>query len=161
MKVTRLLAIASILCATTAGLALPSQAAPFFNASSNAACAPGNHTSFNNGYHNGFNNSYHNGYVAPPVVSYNNHSRFGYNNIGVKESMISRQIQNGIANGSLTRAEADRLMSQQARVNQLQARLASNGLSFSERARLNADLARLEGEVRRQMSDRQTARRWW
>jgi hypothetical protein len=158
---TRVFALASIITAATAGLALPSQAAPFFSAGNSANCAPTYHTtSYNNGYTGGFHSGYNTGIVPPRVASRG--FGFGYNNISTKESAISRQIQAGIANGSLTRREADKLLAQQTNINQLQARLASNGLSFSDRQRLNADLARLQSQVRIQMSDNQTSgRRFW
>jgi hypothetical protein len=142
MRFAKVLSIAALLCTSTAALALPSEAAPFFahnSFSNNASCAPNYTAGYN--YNNGFRNPYFN-------------NRFGANQFG-----IDRQIQHGIANGSITRGEADRLLRNQRRLQELRVRLASNGLSFRDRARLNQEASRLEREVRVSMNNGN--RRFW
>lgn len=148
MKTSRAIALVSLVCAGIAGMALPSEAAPFFGRATNN-CGPG----------------YNTGIVPPHVMSrpgygYNNFFNNG-RNLNFKGNAINSQIQNGLRNGSLTQSEVNQLMAQQNRINDLRARLANNGLSLKDRQRLSNDLAKLEANVRRQMTDNQVARRWW
>jgi hypothetical protein len=76
-------------------------------------------------------------------------------NINARQERQQDRIARGIKNGSLTAAEAARLESQAARINALEARLRENGLSPSERARLERDLNRESRNIYRQEHDGQ------
>lgn len=151
MKFAKVLTIASLLCASTAALALPSEAAPFFGANNNASCG----TNFFNSGRVGYNpNPYVNSGFNRPF--YGNQS-FSFN--GGFNGGINSQIQRGIASGRLTRGEADRLIRDNNKLAQLRSRLAMNGLSWTERARLNTAIAKLEAQVRISMNNGN--RRYW
>jgi hypothetical protein len=170
MKISRAIALVSLVCAATAGLALPSQAAPLygqansFHGGYNTGIVPphlvnnyGHNRNNNIGYngyngHSGYNNRFNNGF-GNNFYGNGNNFNFGGN--------INAQIQAGLSSGALTRSEANRLMSQQAKINNLRARLASNGLSARDRQILSNDYSRLQASLAREMSDSQTARRWW
>jgi hypothetical protein len=161
MKFVKVLSIAALLCTSTAALALPSQAAPFFQTGSNAACAPNvhasNHVGFNPYINTGFNTSYNNNRFH---TGYNTGYNTGFNGAFYNGSGIDNQIQRGIANGSINRREADRLIRDNNELQRLRSRLAMNGLSLNERARLNSAAARLEQQVRLSMTNN-NGRRFW
>lgn len=76
-------------------------------------------------------------------------------NINARQENQQDRIARGINNGSLTAGEAARLESQEARINSIESRLRENGLSRSERARLERDLNRESRNIYRQEHDRQ------
>jgi len=81
------------------------------------------------------------------------HCRRG--NINARQERQQDRIVRGINNGSLTAGEAARIESQEARINAIEARLRENGLSPSERARLERDLNRESRNIYRQEHDGQ------
>jgi len=81
------------------------------------------------------------------------HCRRG--NINARQERQQDRIARGINNGSLTAGEAARIESQEARINAIEARLRENGLSPSERARLERDLNRESRNIYRQEHDGQ------
>jgi len=76
-------------------------------------------------------------------------------NINARQENQQDRIARGINNGGLTASEAARLESQEARINALESRLRENGLSPSERARLERDLNRESRNIYSQEHDRQ------
>jgi hypothetical protein len=88
---------------------------------------------FNRGWGNGLNN------------------RFG--NIDARQNQIASQIQRGISSGRISQSEANRLLSQQQRINDLEARFRVNGLSLTERARLQAQLSKLSAQMHYDMNN--------
>ena len=81
------------------------------------------------------------------------HCRRG--NINARQERQQDRIARGINNGSLTAGEAARIESQEAKINAIEARLRENGLSPSERARLERDLNRESRNIYRQEHDGQ------
>ncbi len=76
-------------------------------------------------------------------------------NINARERHQQRRIAEGIENGSLTPREAAILERNEAEVRRVEARLRENGLSRSERARLEKRLNELNRQIYRQKHDRQ------
>ena len=74
--------------------------------------------------------------------------------INDRQGDISRRIDRGLRDGSLTRREAYRLQDDNREIARLEAVYRYNGLSGWERADLDRRLDRLEGQVRGQRSDR-------
>ncbi len=122
-------------------------------------------SSYNPGFNNGFNPNFNNPYAYGTTA---NSFRFrGGNpffnpfagNINGRQSAINSRIQQGISNGRLNQREATRLQNRYNQIANLEAQLRTSGnrLSFSERARLNGDLSRLQGQLSRDLNDR----RWF
>lgn len=82
------------------------------------------------------------------------HHRGGVNRT---QSAIRRRIDRGVASGKLTRTEADRLLSQESQIRDLerQMRGTGRGLSYSEQSRLMSRLDRLSANLNRQLTDKQ------
>ncbi len=76
-------------------------------------------------------------------------------NINARQENQQDRIAQGIKSGSLTPREAARLESQEARINGLESRLRQNGLTPSERGRLERDLNRESRNIYRQKHDGQ------
>src|SRR5258708_9054320 len=74
-------------------------------------------------------------------------------NINARQENQQDRIAQGINNGTLTPAEAARLESQEARINALEARLREDGLTSSDRARLERDLNRERRNIFRAKHD--------
>ena len=74
--------------------------------------------------------------------------------INDRQGDISRRIDRGLRDGSLTRREAYRLQDDNREIARLEAVYRYNGLSGWERADLDRRLDRLEGQVRGQRRDR-------
>lgn len=108
------------------------------------------HNGYNNGYNGGYNNNWNNGW------NYRNNSRVYPSTINNRQMGIENRIQYGAATGRLSPLEASKLQANYNRINMLEAQLrgSNNHLSYNERARLNADLARLNQQVGRNMYDR-------
>lgn len=129
----------------------------------------GYNTGFNPRFNNGFNPQFNNGFNNPYAYGTTANSfRFrGGNpffnpfagNINGRQTAINNRIQQGIQNGRLNANEASKLQNRYNQIASLEARLrtSGNGLSFGERARLNSDLSRLQGQLSRDLNDR----RWW
>jgi hypothetical protein len=120
---------------------------------------------FNPGFNNGFNPNFNNPYAYGTTA---NSFRFrGGNpffnpfagNINGRQTAINNRIQQGISNGRLNQREATKLQNRYNQIATLEAQLRTSGnrLSFSERARLNNDLNRLQGQLSRDLNDR----RWF
>ena len=82
-----------------------------------------------------------------------------YNNRGINGDQANQQarINQGIQSGSLTPQEAQRLQNNQAEFAAKEARLreSGNGLSYQERARLEAEQAKLSRQIYNQKNDAQ------
>ena len=82
-----------------------------------------------------------------------------YNNRGINGDQANQQarINQGIQTGALTPQEAQRLQNNQAEFAAKEARLraSGNGLSYQERARLEAEQARLSKQIYNQKNDAQ------
>ena len=74
--------------------------------------------------------------------------------INDRQGDISRRIDRGLRDGSLTRREAYRLQDDNREIARLEAVYRYNGLSGWERADLDRRLDRLESQVRGQRRDR-------
>ena len=74
--------------------------------------------------------------------------------INDRQGEISRRIDRGLRDGSLTRREAYRLQDDNREIARLEAVYRYNGLSGWERAELDRRLDRLESQVRGQRRDR-------
>lgn len=74
--------------------------------------------------------------------------------INDRQGDISRRIDRGLRDGSLTRREAYRLQDDNREIARLEAAYRYNGLSGWERADLDRRLDRLEDQVRGQRRDR-------
>jgi hypothetical protein len=90
----------------------------------------------------------------------NAQTRSRHMGIEARQAEQQRRINQGIESGQLTPREAARLEAQQARIEQLENRLRSDGdgLSPSERARLQRDLNRASRAIYREKHDRERAR---
>ncbi len=82
-----------------------------------------------------------------------------YNNRGINGDQANQQarINQGIQSGALTPKEAQRLQNNQAEFAAKEARLraSGNGLSYQERARLEAEQAKLSKQIYNQKNDAQ------
>lgn len=82
-----------------------------------------------------------------------------YNNRGINGDQANQQarINQGIQSGTLTPQEAQRLQNNQAEFAAKEARLraSGNGLSYQERARLEAEQAKLSRQIYNQKNDAQ------
>lgn len=82
-----------------------------------------------------------------------------YNNRGINGDQANQQarINQGVQSGSLTPQEAQRLQNNQAEFAAKEARLraSGNGLSYQERARLEAEQAKLSRQIYNQKNDAQ------
>ena len=73
-----------------------------------------------------------------------------------REQYEQQRIQQGIQNGSITPGEAQRLESEQSRIQGMEGRMKSDGnLSPQERARLNEKLNQANHDIYRQSHDSQ------
>ena len=76
--------------------------------------------------------------------------------IDKRQANQQKRIDQGIASGSLTRKEADRLQAEQARIARAEERAKADGVvTKKERARLNARENRSSKHIARQKHDRQ------
>ncbi|HEV7701190.1 MAG TPA: hypothetical protein VGO43_13245 [Pyrinomonadaceae bacterium] len=85
-------------------------------------------------------------------------NRYHNRNINARERRQQERIANGIENGSLTPGEAARLEKNEAEVRRIEARLRENGVTSSERARLEHRLNELSSQIYRQKHDQQGRR---
>ena len=78
-------------------------------------------------------------------------------NINGRERHQQQRIYNGVRSGELTRRETYRLEREQVRINQQEARFrrSGDGLSPSERLRLEREQNRASRDIYRQKHDRQ------
>jgi hypothetical protein len=86
------------------------------------------------------------------------HAQMAWGNINMTQSQLQARINMGVRTGSLTRREASDLQSKLARFSALENSLRRNGLSFSERNRLNIALSNISADIQRQLTD--SDRRW-
>jgi hypothetical protein len=80
--------------------------------------------------------------------------------INQTQAQLQSRITAGIRTGALSRSEAGRLQSKLQRFAQLEQSLrrSNRHLSYRERNKLNAELARLNADITRQLTD--SERRW-
>ncbi len=108
----------------------------------------------NPGPGNGWGNPPGQGPGNPPGTSWNNYNH----GVNWRQDHQQDRIYNGVQNGSLTQKEYDRLENQQANLAAQEARFraSGNGLSPSERARLEAEQDALSRNIHWQKNDGQS-----
>lgn len=74
-------------------------------------------------------------------------------NLNTMSTDEQARITTGIKNGSLTKAEADRLQNRLNQINSLKARMGVNGLNQTERLRLDAELDNLAQQIYKESKD--------
>jgi hypothetical protein len=74
--------------------------------------------------------------------------------INQRQAQMERQIDRGVQRGTITRAEARRLVSEFRSLSRLEARYRMNGLSYAERADLDRRFDRLAMQIRIERRDR-------
>lgn len=79
-------------------------------------------------------------------------------NIAYGQSMLRQRIYDGLRSGKLSRTEADRLLSDERRIADLEARMSASGgrLSWSEQRRLLAERDQLNAEINQELTDHNT-----
>ncbi len=77
--------------------------------------------------------------------------------INTQQTLLAQRINAGIASGQLTRAEADRLLADEAKINSLNAQMTSSGgrLTWEEQKRLLNELDQLSRKINKELYDRQ------
>ena len=90
---------------------------------------------------------------------YYNNRNDGWMKISDRRVNLERRIDQGIRNGSLTRAEAQRLRVRFVQLNNLESRYRRNGLSQWERRDLDQRFDALSRSIRSERHDRQD-RNW-
>ena len=78
--------------------------------------------------------------------------------INARQANLDQRIDQGIRNGSLTRAEAGRLRGEFQQLNRLENRYRAGGLSNWERQDLNRRFDVLSAKIRSERHDRQDRR---
>lgn len=87
------------------------------------------------------------------------HAQFVWTpNINATRAQLQMKVNTGIRTGALTRNEARDLQNKLNEYSRLEFSMRRNGLSFSERNRLNAKLSKLNMEIQRKLTD--SDRRW-
>lgn len=167
MKALSIAALASVIT-LSAFTAAPA------NADNRGFCGNGQ-SGFSSGFNTGYGYNGYNGYNP----NFNNGNRFGWNNnnnynnnlawnnrissrffpfgnVDNRQASIATRLQQGIASGRLSTGEANKIQSRFDKIAQLENNLRASGnrLSFSERARLNNDLSRLNSQLSRDLRDR-------
>ncbi len=95
------------------------------------------------------------GAVATPAAA----QRYGnWQTINQRQDNLYQRIEQGVRNGSLTRAEAQRLRGSFVQLNNLEQRYRRNGLSQWERRDLDQRFDALSRQVRWERHDRQDRR---
>lgn len=97
------------------------------------------------------------GFSGPAMAQYYGYGS-GWNSqggINQSQARLQARINAGIANGRISQREANRLNQRMASLAQMEARMRADGrgLSFSERARLQARIASLNLQVTRELND--------
>lgn len=77
--------------------------------------------------------------------------------INTQQTLLAQRINAGIASGQLTRAEADRLLADEAKINSLNSQLSASGgrLSWDEQRRILNELDQLSRKINKELYDRQ------
>ena len=77
------------------------------------------------------------------------------NNINQSQFRLQSRINAGVANGRISQREAAKLSQRMAELNQMESRMRASGrgLSFSERARLNAKIASVNFQITKELND--------
>jgi len=77
--------------------------------------------------------------------------------INTQQTLLAQRINAGIASGQLTRAEADRLLADEAKINSLNAQMTSSGgrLTWEEQKRILNELDQLSRKINKELYDRQ------
>ncbi len=77
--------------------------------------------------------------------------------INTQQTLLAQRINAGISSGQLTRAEADRLLADEAKINSLNAQLSSSGgrLTWEEQKRILNELDQLSRKINKELYDRQ------
>ncbi|MDZ4837983.1 MAG: hypothetical protein SGJ27_29725 [Candidatus Melainabacteria bacterium] len=94
---------------------------------------------------------------VPTNQNWNAWQHWNFNTMSTDEE---RRISQGVRNGSLTASEAATLRARLNQINTMKAQLANNGLSMSERRRIDAELDALGQSIYRESHDHNTANRW-
>lgn len=84
-----------------------------------------------------------------------NNGRFGGGQINSTQAQLQARINLGVRNGRLNQREAARLQAKLAQISQIESRMRSSGnrLTFSERTRLNNQLASLSRDITKELND--------
>ncbi len=77
-----------------------------------------------------------------------------WQNINARQAMLDRRIDQGVRNGSITRAEAFRLRAQFNQIARLEVSYRRNGLNAWERQDLDRRFDRLSASIRIERRDR-------
>ncbi len=77
--------------------------------------------------------------------------------ISSQQTLLAQRINAGITSGRLTRAEADRLLADEAKINSLNAQLTASGgrLTWEEQRRILGELDQLSRKINKELYDRQ------
>ncbi len=77
--------------------------------------------------------------------------------INTQQTLLAQRINAGISSGQLTRAEADRLLADEAKINSLNAQMTSSGgrLTWEEQKRILNELDQLSRRINKELYDRQ------
>lgn len=94
---------------------------------------------------------------VPNSQNWNAWQHWNFNTMSTDEQA---RINAGVKNGSITRAEAATLQARLNRINTMKAQLNNNGLSMSERRRIDAELDALGQAIYRESNDSNVANRW-
>lgn len=81
-----------------------------------------------------------------------------WQNINVRQAQLDKRIDQGVRNGSLTRAEASRLRNEFRGIVRLETRYRQGGLNMRERTDLNRRFDALSAKVRYERRDRDDRR---
>ena len=77
--------------------------------------------------------------------------------INSQQTLLAQRINSGMISGQLTRAEADRLLADEAKINSLNVRLSTSGgrLTWDEQKRILDELDQLSRKINKELYDRQ------
>ncbi len=92
-----------------------------------------------------------NGYGPQRAPAY---GQSNWQNINARQAMLDRRIDQGVRNGSITRAEAFRLRAQFNQIARLEVSYRRNGLNAWERQDLDRRFDRLSASIRIERRDR-------
>lgn len=98
------------------------------------------------------------GFLVASEVAYGQAQTYGTNDPGIQQRMQNQEhrIDRGVKNGELTPKEAGKLEAEQARIQQTEQRMKSDGrLTSKERQKLHTMQDRSSGHIDRQKHDRQ------
>lgn len=90
----------------------------------------------------------------------NNWNSWHHWNFNLMSTDEQARIRAGVRNGTITKAEAATLQARLNRINTMKAQLSNNGLSMSERRRIDAELDALGQAIYRESRDGNVARKW-